>query len=223
MCVCTLLHRPYVYFALPVHWTHSCQSSRQSRMQTLTQHVPFPRAAYSQARENLVKAIPPKLLCLLACGGLDCRYEGPDCWKASQQVIRGIFSSWVTDDIIAMARPSTILIEKFDVIEQFQRLNIRSIINMQVPGEHAHCGPPLDPGSGFTYLPQIFMENDSETFLDTTSCSRAFISLTCTIQSMFIYIALNHKCLKELYKPQRHPRYRAHIRARKTHPSGTSM
>ncbi|XP_061897028.1 protein tyrosine phosphatase domain-containing protein 1-like isoform X3 [Entelurus aequoreus] len=132
-------------------------------MQTLTQHVPFPRAAYSQARENLVKAIPPKLLCLLACGGLDCRYEGPDCWKASQQVIRGIFSSWVTDDIIAMARPSTILIEKFDVIEQFQRLNIRSIINMQVPGEHAHCGPPLDPGSGFTYLPQIFMENDTLT------------------------------------------------------------
>ncbi|XP_072769818.1 protein tyrosine phosphatase domain-containing protein 1-like isoform X4 [Nerophis lumbriciformis] len=133
----------------------------RSRMQTLTQHVPFPRAAYSQARENLVKAIPPKLLCLLACGGLDCRYEGPECWKASQQVIRGIFSSWVTDDIIAMARPSTSLIEKFNIIQQFQRLNIRSIINMQVPGEHAHCGPPLDPGSGFTYLPQIFMENDS--------------------------------------------------------------
>ncbi|XP_061752169.1 protein tyrosine phosphatase domain-containing protein 1 isoform X3 [Nerophis ophidion] len=132
-----------------------------SRMQTLTQHVPFPRAAYSQARENLVKAIPPKLLCLLACGGLDCRYEGPECWKTSQQVIRGVFSSWVTDDIIAMARPSTRLIEKFNIIEQFQRLNIRSIINMQVPGEHAHCGPPLDPGSGFTYLPQIFMENDN--------------------------------------------------------------
>ena len=56
--------------------------------------IPVPQPAYSQARENLVKAIPPKLLCLLACGGIDCRYEGPACWKLNQQVIRGLFSSW---------------------------------------------------------------------------------------------------------------------------------
>ncbi|KAM9854363.1 protein tyrosine phosphatase domain-containing protein 1 [Aulostomus maculatus] len=129
-------------------------------MPTLTPHIPIPRPAYSQARENLVRAIPPKLLCLLACGGIDCRYEGPECWKANQQVIRGLFSSWVTDDIIAMARPSNHLIEKYSIVEQFQRLNIRSVINMQIPGEHAHCGPPLDLESGFTYSPQIFMDND---------------------------------------------------------------
>ncbi|KAL6106877.1 uncharacterized protein ACO6RY_10637 [Pungitius sinensis] len=122
--------------------------------------IPVPQPSYSQARENFVKAIPPKLLCLLACGGADCRYEGPECWKLNQQAIRGLFSSWVTDDIIAMARPASHLIEKYNIIEQFQRLNIRSIINMQLPGEHAHCGPPLDPGSGFTYSPQIFMDND---------------------------------------------------------------
>nr|XP_046250080.1 protein tyrosine phosphatase domain-containing protein 1 [Scatophagus argus] len=129
-------------------------------MPTLTSHIPVPRPSYTQARENLVKAIPPKLLCLLGCGGKDCRYEGPECWKPNQQVIRGLFSSWVTDDIIAMARPSNHLIEKYNIIEQFRRLNVRSIINMQLPGEHAHCGPPLDPESGFTYSPQIFMEND---------------------------------------------------------------
>ncbi|XP_024859426.1 protein tyrosine phosphatase domain-containing protein 1 isoform X2 [Kryptolebias marmoratus] len=129
-------------------------------MPSLTPHIPVPRPSYSQARENLVRAIPPKLLCLLACGGKDCRYEGPECWKSNQQVIRGLFSSWVTDDIIAMARPSNQLIKKYDIIEQFQRLKIRSIINMQLPGEHAHCGPPLDPESGFTYSPQIFMDND---------------------------------------------------------------
>ncbi|XP_029288858.1 protein tyrosine phosphatase domain-containing protein 1 [Cottoperca gobio] len=122
--------------------------------------IPVPQPSYSQARENLVKAIPPKLLCLLACGGIDCRYEGPECWKLNQQVIRGIFSSWVTNDIIAMARPSKHLIEKYNIVEQFQRLNIKSIINMQLPGEHAHCGPALDPESGFTYSPQIFMDND---------------------------------------------------------------
>ncbi|XP_065813414.1 protein tyrosine phosphatase domain-containing protein 1 [Labrus bergylta] len=101
---------------------------------TLVLNIPIPRPSYSQARENLVKAIPSKLLCLLACGGLDCRYEGPECWKQNQQVIRGVYSFW---------------------------LNIKSIINMQLPGEHAHCGPLLDLQSGFTYSPQTFMENDS--------------------------------------------------------------
>ncbi|KAG9329184.1 hypothetical protein JZ751_007343 [Albula glossodonta] len=126
----------------------------------MTLPVPMPRPSYSQARENLVKAIPPKIICLLACGGRDCRYEGPACWRPSQQAVRGIFSTWVTDDIIAMARPSTHLIKRYSIIEQFQRLNIKSIINMQLPGEHAHCGPPLEPDSGFTYSPQVFMEND---------------------------------------------------------------
>ncbi|XP_047240405.1 protein tyrosine phosphatase domain-containing protein 1 isoform X1 [Girardinichthys multiradiatus] len=128
-------------------------------MPSVSPHLSVPRPSYSQARENLVRAIPPKLLCMLACGGKDCRYEGPECWKSNQQVIRGLFSSWVTDDIIAMARPSNHLIKKYNIIEQFQRLKIRSIINTQLPGEHAHCGPPLDLESGFTYSPQIFMDN----------------------------------------------------------------
>ncbi|XP_046721250.1 protein tyrosine phosphatase domain-containing protein 1 isoform X2 [Silurus meridionalis] len=118
-----------------------------------------PKPSYSQAREALVKAIPPKVICLLACGGRDCRYEGPVCWRPSQQAIKGLFSSWMTDDIIAMARPSTNLIKTYNIIDQLKRLNIKSIINMQLPGEHAHCGPELDPDSGFTYSPQIFMEN----------------------------------------------------------------
>ncbi|MEQ2195482.1 hypothetical protein XENOCAPTIV_013425 [Xenoophorus captivus] len=91
-------------------------------MPSVSPHLPVPRPSYSQARENLVRAIPPKLLCMLACGGKDCRYEGPECWKSNQQVIRGLFSSWVTDDIIAMARPSNHLIKKYNIIEQFQRV-----------------------------------------------------------------------------------------------------
>ncbi|XP_036441461.1 protein tyrosine phosphatase domain-containing protein 1 [Colossoma macropomum] len=125
----------------------------------MTPLVPVPKPSYSQARENLVKAIPPKIICLLACGGRDCRYEGPACWRPSQQAIKGLFSSWVTDDIVAMARPSTDLIKRYNILEQFKKLNIKSIINMQLPGEHDHCGPDLEPDSGFTYSPQIFMEN----------------------------------------------------------------
>uniref|UniRef100_A0A8C9SJ34 Protein tyrosine phosphatase domain-containing protein 1 n=1 Tax=Scleropages formosus TaxID=113540 RepID=A0A8C9SJ34_SCLFO len=124
----------------------------------MTLPVPVPLPSYSQARENLVKAIPHKVICLLACGGRDCRYEDPACWRPSQQAIKGIFSTWVTDDIVAMARPSTWLIKRYSIIDQFQ--NIKSIINMQLPGEHAHCGPPLEPDSGFSYSPQVFMENN---------------------------------------------------------------
>lgn len=123
-------------------------------MPSLAPHISVPSPSYTQARENLVKAIPPKILCLLACGGRDCRYEGPECWSTNQQVIRGLFSSWwaflpaasetllwdelylvvhlfwtspccrVTDNIIAMARPSNHLIEEYNIIEQFQRLTL---------------------------------------------------------------------------------------------------
>lgn len=40
------------------------------------------------------------------------------------------------------------------------RSGIRTVINLQTPGEHSHCGPPLT-SSGFSYLPEIFMEKDS--------------------------------------------------------------
>ncbi|MBN3296805.1 PTPC1 protein, partial [Amia calva] len=125
----------------------------------MTLRVPVPRPSYSQARENLIKAVPPNLICALTCGGRDCRYEGPANWRPSQQIIRGLFSTWVTNDILAMTRPSTVLIKKYGIIEQFHQLNIKSIINVQVPGEHAHCGPPLEQESGFSYLPEVFMEN----------------------------------------------------------------
>ncbi|XP_041113850.1 protein tyrosine phosphatase domain-containing protein 1-like [Polyodon spathula] len=124
----------------------------------MAQWIPVPRPSYSQARENLVRSLPPNLICSLSCGGKLCRYEGPDNWSLQQQAIRGLYSEWVTGDIVAMARPSTTLIKKYNIIEQFTELNIKSIINMQVQGEHAQCGPPLERESGFSYVPQVFME-----------------------------------------------------------------
>ncbi|XP_031336868.1 protein tyrosine phosphatase domain-containing protein 1-like isoform X2 [Photinus pyralis] len=58
-----------------------------------------------------------------------------------------------------MARPSTAVIIKKNIIEQFQSLGIKSIINLQSAKEHASCGEPLED-SGFSYDPNIFMEND---------------------------------------------------------------
>lgn len=94
----------------------------------------------------------------MACGGRACKYENPARWSDQEQAIKGLYSSWITDNILAMARPSTELIEKYNIIEQFERCGIKTIINLQRPGEHASCGNPLEQESGFTYLPEAFME-----------------------------------------------------------------
>lgn len=41
------------------------------------------------------------------------------------------------------------------------RNGIKTVINLQIPGEHASCGNPLEPESGFSYRPEVFMENKS--------------------------------------------------------------
>lgn len=52
--------------------------------------------------------------------------------------------------------------EYFDSFIPSLRCGIKSIINLQRPGEHASCGNPLEPESGFTYLPEAFMEAGSK-------------------------------------------------------------
>ncbi|XP_053319693.1 protein tyrosine phosphatase domain-containing protein 1-like [Spea bombifrons] len=118
-----------------------------------------PRPSYSHTRERLVRAVHPHLICSLTCGGRDCRYEGPEGWSLEQQAIRGLYSSWITNDILAMSRPSTRLIQEYKITEQFHRCGIRSLVSAQLPWEHPYCGDPLDPQSGFSYRPQELMDS----------------------------------------------------------------
>ncbi|NWH39217.1 PTPC1 protein, partial [Chloropsis hardwickii] len=117
-----------------------------------------PTAKYTKVGERLRHVIPGHMQCSMACGGRACKYENPARWAEHEQAIKGLYSSWITDNILAMARPSTELIEKYNIIEQFERCGIKTIINLQRPGEHASCGNPLEQESGFTYLPEAFME-----------------------------------------------------------------
>ncbi|NWZ33555.1 PTPC1 protein, partial [Brachypodius atriceps] len=117
-----------------------------------------PTAKYTKVGERLRHVIPGHMQCSMACGGRACKYENPTRWAQHEQAINGLYSSWITDNILAMARPSTELIEKYNIIEQFERCGIKTIINLQRPGEHASCGNPLEQESGFTYLPEAFME-----------------------------------------------------------------
>uniref|UniRef100_A0A8C5R069 Protein tyrosine phosphatase domain-containing protein 1 n=2 Tax=Leptobrachium leishanense TaxID=445787 RepID=A0A8C5R069_9ANUR len=117
-----------------------------------------PTSKYTKVGERLRHVIPGHMQCSMTCGGRACKYENPSRWSDEDQAIKGLYSSWITDNILAMARPSTEIIEKFNIIEQFKSHGIKTVINLQRPGEHASCGNPLEQESGFTYLPEAFME-----------------------------------------------------------------
>ncbi|XP_042346960.1 protein tyrosine phosphatase domain-containing protein 1 [Plectropomus leopardus] len=122
--------------------------------------VRAPRARYTILGEAIRYIVPGHMQCSIGCGGQSCKYDNPSYWSDNQQAIKGLYSSWVTDHLLAMSRPSTEIIEKYNIIDQFRRNGIKTVINLQIPGEHASCGNPLEPESGFSYHPEVFMENN---------------------------------------------------------------
>ncbi|XP_068450737.1 protein tyrosine phosphatase domain-containing protein 1 isoform X2 [Clinocottus analis] len=132
--------------------------SGENGVEMETANARVPTAKYTKMGETLRHVIPGHMQCSMACGGKACKYENPSRWSDEEQAVKGLYSSWITDNLLAMARPSTEIIEKYNVIEQFQRCGLKTVINLQRPGEHASCGNPLEQESGFTYRPEAFME-----------------------------------------------------------------
>ena len=99
------------------------------------------------------------LICIF-CGGDKCMHENY-LEHPTHNAIIGLNSDQVDENLFASQRPSNILIEQFNLIEQFKSKNIGLIINLQVPGEHPYCGPNkgLDEESGFSYSPSKFEIN----------------------------------------------------------------
>ncbi|KAE8297899.1 Protein tyrosine phosphatase domain-containing protein 1 [Larimichthys crocea] len=122
-----------------------------------TANARVPTAKYTKMGETLRHVIPGHMQCSMACGGKACKYENPSRWSDEEQAVKGLYSSWITDNLLAMARPSTEIIERYNIIEQFQRCGLKTVINLQRPGEHASCGNSLEQESGFTYRPETFM------------------------------------------------------------------
>lgn len=132
-----------------VKWTLGAESSKRDA-----------GPKYSRISEHFRHVTPGALQCSMFCGGKQCKYENPGKMKSKEMAINGLYSSWVTPDILATARPSTEVIKKFDVIGQFSQTGIKSLINLQHPGEHSSCGFGLEPLSGFSYVPEDFMKED---------------------------------------------------------------
>ncbi|XP_041836704.1 protein tyrosine phosphatase domain-containing protein 1 isoform X2 [Melanotaenia boesemani] len=130
----------------------------ETSLEMETANMRVPTAKYTKMGETLRHVIPGHMQCSMACGGRACKYENPSRWSDEEQAIKGLYSSWVTDSLLAMARPSTEIIQKYNIIQQFQRSGLKTVINLQRPGEHASCGNALEQESGFTYRPEAFME-----------------------------------------------------------------
>ncbi|XP_071193068.1 protein tyrosine phosphatase domain-containing protein 1 [Salvelinus alpinus] len=139
-----------------VPYSSSGDLNTGNSMNTVSTRVPT--AKYTKVGETLRHVIPGHMQCSMACGGRACKYENPARWSDKEQAVKGLYSSWITDNLLAMARPSTEILEKYNIIEQFTRCGLRTVINLQRPGEHASCGNPLEHDSGFTYRPEMFME-----------------------------------------------------------------
>lgn len=66
-----------------------------------------------------------------------------------------------------------------NVVSFESRNGIKTVINLQTPGEHASCGNPLEPESGFSYRPEVFMENNSMLLLSVvaTLCILVYLNV----------------------------------------------
>lgn len=97
------------------------------------------------------------------CGGKECKYENWKLWTGdksltqSKNAIDGLYSSWITPDILAMQRPSTRLMAEYNLINEFKENQIGCVFNLQQSGEHSSCGDGNEAG-GFSYLPEQFMD-----------------------------------------------------------------
>lgn len=95
--------------------------------------------------------------CML-CRGASCNRCGLEAYLQLQTpALEHVHSSWVTESIIAMQRPSDNLIDKSNLIDQFINLGVGAVFNLTEPGEHPYCGPGLIEATGFPYTPERLM------------------------------------------------------------------
>ncbi|RZF46128.1 hypothetical protein LSTR_LSTR012988 [Laodelphax striatellus] len=109
------------------HSTTTTTSDLQSVDKCFAEDVLNVQSNYSLISDNLRKHTPHTIQCTMFCGGRHCRYESADFWDSTHMAVDGIFSHWVTDGILAMARPSTEIIVQRNVIKQFQRFVISHV------------------------------------------------------------------------------------------------
>lgn len=117
------------------------------------------KPVYSRARTAFLSLTPGDSKCALYCKGARCKYCTAQKPQVSlNQAIPGLYSTWVTEELLAMSRLQMDHFERLQLIDNFKRNRITSVINLQEPGEHAFCGGGVGP-SGFSYDPEDLMKH----------------------------------------------------------------
>jgi hypothetical protein len=78
-----------------------------------------PKSPYNAVSHKIRKLVPEEIACKVGCGGEKCKYCSSN-WNADDMALNGIYSHWITQDILAMARPTTRVINDFDLIQQMK-------------------------------------------------------------------------------------------------------
>ncbi|KAL7683512.1 putative tyrosine specific protein phosphatase [Plasmopara halstedii] len=88
------------------------------------------------------------------CGGARCKRCSESAALAKvDSPVKGLHADWVADCALAMMRPSSRLMNEYNIVQQFHLLNITAVFNLTLPGEHPYCGDGLGT-SGFPYDPE---------------------------------------------------------------------
>lgn len=87
--------------------------------------MPVISPAYTKVGESFRHTVPHEMQCSMFCGGRKCKYEGGSHWRPDQMALAGIYSHWVTDGLLAMARPNTKLLREGGLMDEFKRHGIR--------------------------------------------------------------------------------------------------
>lgn len=97
------------------------------------------------------------------CGGVHCKRCSTIAHKKQhhESAIENLHSTWITEDILAMQRPSNELLTEYKVLESFKKQRISAVFNLTEPGEHPFCGCGIQK-SGFPYDPEILMKAGSK-------------------------------------------------------------
>ena len=82
-----------------------------------------------------------------------CKHEN---WKLCQNpAVQGLHSEWVEGLIIGSQRLSDRLMKEFNIVDQFKKLGVVAVFNLQEPGEHPYCGDGIIPKIGYSYTPEL--------------------------------------------------------------------
>ncbi|CCD67575.1 TYR_PHOSPHATASE_2 domain-containing protein [Caenorhabditis elegans] len=115
-------------------------------------------ATYSSLRTGILSLTPGDQKCRLYCSGPRCRFCIVVTGQTEIQAIDGLYSTWITSDILAMARLQVEHFDSLGIVEKFKTNGIQSVINLQESGEHSFCGSG-NLTSGFSYDPENLMRN----------------------------------------------------------------